>query len=408
MRILFLSDNFPPEVNAPATRLFEHAIHWVQAGHSVTVITTAPNFPEGKVYSGYRNRWWTVEVMQGIRVVRVKTWIAANEGFLARTMDYLSFMVAGFGAGLFERSPDVILATSPQFFCAVGGWALAAVRRRPFVMEIRDLWPDSIIAVGAMRRSFVIRFLEKVEHFLYRRARAIISVTESFRTELIRRGVPEGKIHVVLNGADLSRYRPQPRDRAMIHEFGLEDRFLVGYIGTLGMAHALTRVLEAAELLKTEDPIRFFFAGAGAEQSRLADLIREKALANVRLIPRQPKERMPALWSLCDLAIIPLRNHPLFATVIPSKLFEAMAMGVPVLMSLPEGEATSLVCATGAGECVPPEDPLQMSVRIQALAGDPERLERMRKQGLAAAPCYSRETQALKMLGILERIVVRS
>src|SRR2546426_180895 len=147
MRILFLSDNFPPEGNAPATRLYEHAIRWVRGGTEVTVVTCAPNFPEGKLFPGYRNAWRQVETVDGIRVVRVKTYISANEGFLRRTLDYLSFMVAGFVAGLFESRPHVVVATSPQFFSAVAGWALSAVRRLPFIFELRDLWPATIVAV---------------------------------------------------------------------------------------------------------------------------------------------------------------------------------------------------------------------------------------------------------------------
>ena len=162
MHILFLSDNFRPESNAPAARLYEHAVRWVRAGHDVSVITCAPNFPEGKVYAGYKNRWRDVEWIDGIRVVRVKSFITANEGFLLRTLDYMSFMVSSFIFGLFERRPDVVVATSPQFFCAVGGWTLSVLRRLPFIFELRDLWPASIEAVGAMHSSWVLRALERL------------------------------------------------------------------------------------------------------------------------------------------------------------------------------------------------------------------------------------------------------
>jgi glycosyltransferase involved in cell wall biosynthesis len=407
MRILFLSDNFPPEGNAPATRLHEHAIRWVRDGHEVTVVTCAPNFPEGKVFPGYANRWRQVEQIDGIRVVRVKTYISANEGFARRTLDYMSFMVSGFVAGLFEKRPDVVVATSPQFFCAVGGWALAAVRRLPFVFELRDLWPASIVAVGAMRKSLVIRLLERIELFLYRRADAIVSVTHSFREDLMARGIPGGKIHVVINGVDLDRYAPAPRDSELATRFDLSDRFVVGYLGTHGMAHALGKVLEAAELLRDDPRIAFFFAGGGAERARVEALVAERALTNVRLIPRQPKDVMPRLWSLCDVSVIPLRNTPVFATVIPSKLFECMGMGVPVVMSLPPGEATRIVEQTGCGIVVPPEDPAALAAAIRALAADPGRMEQLRAASLAAAPNHSRDMQARKMGGVLEGVVGR-
>lgn len=407
MRILFLSDNFPPESNAPATRLHEHALRWVRAGHEVTVVTCAPNFPEGKLYAGYRNRWRQVETVDGIRVVRVKTYITANEGFLRRTLDYLSFMASGFAMGLFERRPDVVVATSPQFFCAIAGWALSVAKGRPFVFELRDLWPASIVAVGAMGRSPAIRMLEHVELFLYRRAAAIVSVTESFRDDLVARGVARDKIHVVINGVDLERYEPAPRDPGVVREFGLDGKFVAGYVGTHGMAHALPKVLEAAERLRDRDDIAFFFAGAGAERGTVERIVAERRLTNVRLIPRQPKERMPALWSVCDVALVPLRDNPVFATVIPSKIFESMGMGVPILMSLPEGEATRIVRETGAGVCVPPEDPQAMAAAIVELAEHPERVAQLRAAARAAAPQFSRDRLAARMAEIMEGVVRR-
>lgn len=407
MRILFLSDNFPPESNAPATRLHEHAIRWVREGHEVTVITCAPNFPEGKLFPGFRNEWRGVSLVDGIRVVRVKTYITSNEGFLRRTLDYMSFMLMSAVVGLFERRPDVIVATSPQFFCAVGGWALSVARWRPFVFELRDLWPASIMAVGAMKRGLIIGLLERIELFLYRRASAIISVTQSFRDDLAARGVDREKIHVVINGVDLDRYEPQPRDSALAREFCLGDKFVAGYLGTHGMAHALPKVLEAAELLLDRDDIAFFFAGSGAERGQVEQQVAERGLTNVRLIPRQPKDRMPALWSLCDLSIVPLRDHAVFSTVIPSKIFESMGMGVPILMSLPEGEATGIIRSTGTGICIPPEDPKAMANAIRVLADDTGRMAALRKAAHAAAPGFSRDTLAAEMLRILQMVAVR-
>ena len=189
MNILLLYDNFPPEVNAPASRTYEHCLQWVRAGHQVTVITCVPNFPAGKVFPGYRNKLWQVESMGGIRVIRVWSFITANEGFALRILDFLSFMLSAGIAGLFVRRPDVVIGTSPQFFTACAACFLGWVRRRPFVFELRDIWPESIKAVGAMGDSLAIRLLERLEMFLYRRARLIVSVTEGFRDTLARRGI---------------------------------------------------------------------------------------------------------------------------------------------------------------------------------------------------------------------------
>ncbi|MBI1985964.1 MAG: glycosyltransferase family 4 protein [Rhodospirillales bacterium] len=188
MRILFLTENFPPETNAAATRVYERACYWVKWGHAVTVITQAPNFPEGRLHDRYTNLWRQVEDMSGIRVVRVKTFIAPNKGVVRRSLDFLSFMVTGVLAGLGESRPDIVAATSPQFFAAVGGWALAAMRGRPFVFELGDLWPASIAAVGAMRRGFLLGLIENLELFLYRRAEAVVALTQAFKDNLVQRG----------------------------------------------------------------------------------------------------------------------------------------------------------------------------------------------------------------------------
>lgn len=403
MKILFLTDNFPPEGNAPATRTYEHATRWVNAGHEVTVITCVPNFPEGKVFEGFKNKFYDVSHLDGIKVVRVKTYITANEGFVKRILDYMSFMVSGFFAGLFQKKPDVIVATSPQFFCACAGWALSAVRRKPFIFELRDIWPASITAVGAMKDSKAIRLLEKVEMFLYKRADAIVSVTHAFKQELIERGVDGSKIEVVLNGVDLSRYDPQEKDTELANQYGLEGKFVAGYIGTHGMAHGLEHIVTVAERLQDNDEIRFVFAGGGAARQKVVDLVEQKGLKNVVLIDRQPKEMMPRLWSLCDVSLVPLINSDLFKTVIPSKIFECMGMGIPTIMSVPEGEATTIIKETGSGLVVESENVEQIADAVLKLHEENDLYQSIRSRSIEAAPKYSREIMAADMVSVFER-----
>lgn len=400
MHILFLTDNFPPEGNAPATRTYEHAIRWVKAGYKVTVITCAPNFPEGKVFDGFKNKLYDVSELDGIRVVRVKTYITANEGFVKRILDYMSFMVTGFIAGLFQKKPDVIVATSPQFFCACAGWVLSAVRRKPFVFELRDIWPASITAVGAMKNSKAIRLLEKIEMFLYKRADAIVSVTHAFKKELIERGVDGSKIEVVLNGVDLSKYQPQDKDTELAKQYGLEGKFIAGYIGTHGMAHGLEHIVAVAERLQDNDDIRIVFAGGGAARKKVVDMVAQKGLKNVVFIERQPKEMMPRLWSICDVSLVPLINSDLFRTVIPSKIFECMGMGIPTIMSVPEGEATTIIRETGSGLVVESENVEQIASSILKLCQDEELYQMIQSKSVEAAPKYSRELMAQSLLDI--------
>lgn len=404
MHILFLTDNFPPEGNAPATRTYEHAIRWVKAGHKVTVITCAPNFPEGKVFDGFKNCWYQTHDLDGINVVRVKTFITANEGFVKRILDYMSFMVTGFIAGLFQKKPDVIVATSPQFFCACAGWALSAVRRKPFVFELRDIWPASITAVGAMKDSFAIRMLERIEMFLYRRADSIVSVTHAFKKELIERGVDGEKIEVVLNGVDLTKYEPSSsKDAGLAKQYDLEGKFVAGYIGTHGMAHGLEHIVDVAERLQNNDDIRVVFAGGGAARQKVVDLVEKKQLKNVVLIDRQPKEMMPKLWSLCDVSLVPLVNSDLFKTVIPSKIFECMGMGIPTIMSVPEGEATAIIRETNSGLVVESESVDQITAAILKLHEDKELYQEVRSCSIEAAPKYSRDIMAADMVTIFEK-----
>jgi glycosyltransferase involved in cell wall biosynthesis len=401
MHILFLTDNFPPEGNAPATRTFEHAVRWVEAGHKVTVITCAPNFPEGKVFDGYKNSLYQKELIDGINVVRVKTYITANEGFVKRILDYMSFMVSAFIAGLFQKKPDVIVATSPQFFCACAGWVLSVFKRKPFVFELRDIWPASITAVGAMQDSFAIRMLEKLELFLYRKADSIISVTHSFKKELIERGIDGEKINVVLNGVDLTKYVPaEQKDSELAERYGLHGKFVAGYIGTHGMAHGLENIVSVAERLKDHEDIRIVFAGGGAARQKVVDLVSEKNLTNVVLIDRQPKEMMPRLWSLCDISLVPLKNSDLFKTVIPSKIFECMGMGIPTLMSVPEGEATAIIQKTNSGLTVEPESVEQIVEGILKLKNNSDLFNELRQSSIDVASQFSRDLMAKEMLHI--------
>ncbi|MBC8269443.1 MAG: glycosyltransferase family 4 protein [Rhodospirillaceae bacterium] len=402
MKILFLTENFPPESNAAATRVYERACYWADWGHQVTVITSAPNFPEGKLFQGFENKWKQTETMSGIRVVRVKTYIAANRGVLHRTLDFLSFMATGFFAALKEDRPDVIAATSPQFFTAVAGWAAGAARGVPFVFELGDLWPASIAAVGAMKKSFALGLIEKLELFLYRRSTAIAALTGSFKDNLVSRGIDADKISVVINGVDLSRYAPRSRDKALADEWGLAGKFVAGYIGTHGMAHALGNVLDAAERLKDDDGVRFLLAGAGAERDALIAEAAGRGLNNVVFMPRQPKERMPAVWSLCDVALVHLKDSPVFAGVIPSKIFEAEAMGLPLLLAAPEGEASAIVLNDKAGLHVAAEDPDALAAAVTHLSGDKALCQTFATAALAAAPDHSRETQAREMLDVLQ------
>jgi glycosyltransferase involved in cell wall biosynthesis len=401
MHILFLTDNFPPEVNAPASRTFEHCRIWVEAGHQVTVITCAPNFPAGKVFGGYKNKLWQTEDMDGIRVIRVWSYITANEGFIKRILDYVSFMPPAILAALFVRKPDLVIGTSPQFFTACAAYVVGLLKNIPFVFELRDIWPESIKAVGAMKDSFIIRLLEKIELFLYRKAKLIVSVTHSFKDILIKRGIDGNKIQVITNGVDASRFFQMEKDQALLERFGLQGHLVAGYVGTHGLAHHLETILETAAIAQTNgDKIKFILLGNGARKAELVKLAEAMQLKNVIFIDSVPKAEVPGYWSLLDVSIIHLKKMELFTSVIPSKLFECMAMGIPVLHGV-SGESADIVKQNEAGLVFEPEDADALYQYLLKLQSDEPLYVTLKANGLAAAQKYDRTHLANQFLALL-------
>jgi glycosyltransferase involved in cell wall biosynthesis len=403
LHILFLSDNFPPEVNAPASRTFEHCREWVNVGNQVTVITCNPNFPKGEVFPGYRNRIYQKEKISGINVIRVWTYIAENKGFTKRTLDYLSFMVSSFIASFWVRKVDLVIGTSPQFFTAVSAWGCSTFKRVPFVFELRDLWPESIKAVGAVKDSILIQLFEALEIFLYRRAARIVSVTQSFKKNLVRRGIDGSKIDVVTNGVDLKRFSHRFKNEGLVNQLGLKDCFVAGYIGTHGMAHSLETLLYAMVKLRDHScgkKIRLVLLGDGARKQFLKDEANQLNLTNVIFIDTVSKEKVSDYWSILDISIIHLKKTELFKTVIPSKLFECMGMGLPVLHGV-EGESGDIVAETNCGVLFESENVDQLIEKLLYLQSEPAHLEILGQNALESAKKYDRTPLARQMLDSL-------
>ena len=405
MKILFFTENFPPETNAAATRVYERALYWVKWGHDVTVITCHPNFPQGRIFDGYENTYST-EMMDGMRIVRVRTYIAPNRAVIKRVLDFLSYMVTAYLAAKREPAPDVVVSTSPQFFAAVAAWRYAASVKCRYVFELGDLWPASIAAVGAMRANFLLRLIERLELRMYRDADAVVALTQAFKDNLVARNIPADKIAVVINGVDLWRYAPGDRDPALANELGIKKGdIVIGYIGTHGMAHALGNILDAAAKLREHKHIKFLFAGAGAERDALMARAKAATLDNVMFLKSQPKARMLAVWSQCDVALVHLKDSAVFAGVIPSKIFEAMGMGLPVLFAGPTGEGSEIVKTADAGPVIAAEDASALAASVLKLATEPDARRRFAANSLTAAPTYSREAQAQKMIDVLSDVV---
>ena len=406
MRILFLTDNFPPEVNAPASRTFDHCREWVKQGNEVTVITCAPNFPKGKIYEGYTNKLRQKEWISGIRVIRVWSYIAPNKGFAKRTLDFISFSVSSFFAGLFIKT-DIIIATSPQFFTALAGRTLSFWKRRPWIMEVRDLWPESIKTVGAMKDNLFIRYFEWEEKRCYNSASEIVVVTESFKRKLIERGVFAENIAVVKNGVDRSLFTPQSKDQLLLNELGLNGKIIVGYIGTHGMAHKLDFILSSALELKNLYPqYHFLFIGSGAERSNLLKLKEDMQLDNVTMLDSVPKQEVKRYISILDVSLINLRKSDLFTTVIPSKIFENAAMQIPILLGV-EGEAKEIIEQYNAGLCFEPENKEDFVNKLIEIT-NPKNQDKFKEGGRRLAADFDRNRLAGKMLDVIHNTLVKS
>ena len=357
MRILFLTDNFPPETNAPATRTYEHCLKWINMGHQVTVITCFPNFPKGKVFEGYTNKLYQKENIDRITVIRVWSYIAENNGFVKRIIDYISFALTSFLFGLFVKT-DLIIATSPQFFTAISGKMLSVFKQRPWVMEVRDLWPDSIAAVGSMNKSSKpFKILKKIEHHLYLRASKIVVVTDSFKKYVIKEHqiTPE-KVGVFKNGVIINNFKkPKPNDVMTLKEsLGLKNKIIISYLGTHGLAHGLKFILESISKISNSD-LHFLFIGDGAEKENLKKYSKTLHLKNFTFLESVTKSEIPLYIEISDYSLVNLKKSDEFKNVIPSKIFENIAMYKPILLGV-EGESKELIDDYEVGVCFEPEN----------------------------------------------------
>ena len=407
MRILFFSHYFPPERNAPAARTIGHCKRWVAAGHDVTVVTCPPHHPRGVLFPGYRNRLRQVENVHGIRVVRCLTYLAANQGTLKRSASYLFYVIAAVACALFEPAPDVVIATSPQFFCGWAGVLFSRIRRRPLLLEIRDLWPESIEAVGALRTGSLLRLLAALERRMYQASQHVVTVAESLRESLIERDVDPRKISVIMNGVDQELFVPRPPDPALIDELDVRGTFLITYCGTIGLAHGLEVVLRAAGRLldRGHTQIRFLLVGDGAQMTALRDEALQRGLRNVTFLGSVDRERVPDLLSISNACLIHLRKAKTFMGAMPSKIFEAAAMERPIILGV-SGFARDFIADAGCGICIEPENAHQLADAALRLAEDPQLAVRLGRAGREYVSArYGRGPLATRYLRLIERVV---
>jgi colanic acid biosynthesis glycosyl transferase WcaI len=410
MKILYVSQYFPPEMGAPAARAAELSRHWAAAGHDATVLTGFPNHPTGVVPPEYRDKFRRAVVREqtdGVNVVR--TWLLPfpNRRAHERMLNYSSFCASAATTGLFLSRPDVVIATSPQLLVGLSGWWLARWKRVPFVFEVRDLWPESLAAVGmGDRHSILHRVLAKIAGFLYRHSDRIVVVTPAFEDYLVEHWrVPREKISVVENGVETQLFAPEPAT-ALRKELGVEGKFVVSYIGTMGMAHGLETIIAAATQLRDANPeIAFLMLGEGAEKDRIAALARDQGLNNLCFVDQQPRGRIPAYICASDVCLVLLKKTDLFKTVIPTKMLEFMSCARPVILGV-DGQARTILEEAGGGLVIEPENSDALVKAIRCLAANREMARELGQNGREhMVHKYSRRQTAEKYIGVLEQLL---
>ncbi len=401
MRILFFCQYFTPEMGAPAARTHEHARRWVEQGHEVTVLCGLPNHPDGIVPPKYRGAWLYREEIDGIRVLRCWFFITPNRGVFKRCLSFLSFMISSLFFGIIATGKcDVVIGTTPQMLCALGGYLVSLVKRRPFVLEVRDLWPKHIIDLGTITNPVIIRGLQWLEMFLYRRSKAVVAVAEASRKHIEARGIPAGKLYTITNGIDETFYVPKEKN-GLRKEYGWSDKFVVLYIGTHGLSQGLGTILDTAELLEGDPRFHFVFVGSGAEWRDLEEEATMNGQMNVQFLAHQPKAAMPDFYAAADVCLVPLKKRDIFRYNIPSKMFEIMACARPIILGA-TGQSQTLLEEAGAGIAVDPENAEAYRDAILRLADHPDECATFGANGRAHVVAhYTRNSKADAFLDCL-------
>ena len=406
MHILFFTQYYPPEVHAPASRTYDHCKQWIATGHKVTVVTCAPSHPKGVLFTGYKNRFWQSEDVNGIKIIRVWSLITPNKGFFKRIFGYMTFFPGSILAGIFVRNVDMVIGTSPQIFSPLAAGIVSFFKRTPWVFEIRDILSESLLATSLVKNQLLLKLVQFFEVFLYRRATAIVVVTNSFKEILINQGIQQKKIHVITNGVDLEKFKPIAKDDNLIESLGIKNSFIAGYIGTHGLSHGLDSILYAAELLQKKYNIyniKIVLLGDGANKESLLKLSNKLGLKNVLFLDLVPRNKIHLYWSILDVSIIHLKKTNLFDAFIPSKIFEAMGMGIPLLHCV-SGESADIVKSNNLGCIVESENFDQIAKSLIDLSKNNHKIETYRAANIEASLKFSRVNLANKMMDVLEKL----
>jgi len=394
--ILLIHQAFCGPQDPGGTRHYELAQRVVAMGHRFTVITSEHSYLTGRKKTAPPDQ---AEIDLHMAPA-IGGW---HQSYFNRMLAFMSFMLTSIFTALRVQDPDVVIGTSPPMFQACSAWAVAAIRHRPFVLEVRDLWPAFAIDLGILRSRLLILLARKLENFLYAHARAIIVNSPSYRDYLLQIGIPDSKISVIPNGTDVSLFRPEARGEAVRNDHELTGKFVVMYAGALGLANDIDCVLNAAARLRYQTDIVFALVGDGKDLSQLRMRAESLELNNIRFIAAQPKKRMPEVLAAADVCVATLKDVPMLRTTYPNKVFDYMAAGRPTVLAI-EGPIREVIEKSGGGMCVPPGDDAAVAAAVLELYHRPEvRQEMATKARSYVVLNFDRGLQAEKFLHTLER-----
>jgi len=409
MRILFLTQYYPPESGATQNRVSDLASRVKIAGHQVTVLTAVPNHPKGEIYPGYRGRFTLTEDAAGIRIVRTWIFAARKQTFFPRILNYLSFTLLSVAVGALRiHNVDAIVVDSPPLFLGFSGYLLSKLKRAKFVFNIADLWPESAVVLGVLRSRTLIRWTTRAEEWLYRHANLVTGQTQGI-VDSIRKRCANARIQLITNGVSLefleSAARASASREAVRSEFGVSGKFVVGYAGLHGLVYRLDAMLDAARALAHFHDIHFLLIGDGPDKNRLQTRAEHEKITNVSFLGTLPAARMPEVFTAMDVLLISLRRGDLFKGTIPCKLFEAMGAQVPVVGAL-EGEAQKIIATANCGICVEPENTAAIVEAVTTLYRDPDLRTRLGNNGREyVSKNYNRREIAARFERLLAEIL---
>jgi len=409
MRILFLTQYCPPEVGAPQNRIFEFAKQLKKFGHEVTILTAMPNYPKGEIFEEYRGKKVVKEEIDGIKIVRTSIYATKDKSFSKRLRNYLSFTFSSvFQGAKYIEKQDVIITESPPLFLGWSGYILSKLKGAKFIFNVSDLWPESAVKLGVLNNKLFIKMSTWLEEFCYRKASAVTGQTKGIVDNITSRGFDKKKVHLITNGVDAEFFKRENRDESFRNEIGVQNKFAVCYAGIHGIAQGLEVIIKAAEILKDNEEIQFVFIGDGPEKNELIKLTEEKHLKNVTFMPVQLKPQMPRIIASMDATVVPLKRLELFKGALPSKMFEALASELPIILAV-EGEAEKLINDAEAGITVEPENAEKIAEAILKLYNDKTLSRQLGQNGRRyVMENYARETISRKLEKILFDLIEKN